>query len=185
MTSSVALNLNAGGKTTSTDNTLSHRVGPEGEGRAAAGTDEVGGQGTATLSTRKHEGAVAVCAVLQLRVVVGDDVLPTRLAETAAQHVESLREIALPVHGWGDGTGDPREDPIRGASQVLALPPCREVGVPVIRVRFPPEPGIDCGSAAKDAARHLVDIGARNTCRVSPDLVAQARYIKTGQVGAL
>lgn len=50
---------------------------------------------------------------------------------------------------------------------------------------LPPQPRIHGGASAQHTARHLIRISARDAARVHPDLVAETRHVKPGQVVAV
>jgi hypothetical protein len=59
-----------------------------------------------------------------------------------------------------------------------------------LRVRIapkylPPKTGINSSPTTQDATSHLVGIGAGNTGRIDPDLVAQPGNIEASEVGAV
>lgn len=135
--STVALELDAGDAASVTDQTPDGGVGPKLEVVAAAGSDEVGGEGTSALAVGEHEGGVAEGVVLL--VILGVGVLqagPAGGGETVGEDVEALILVEDAVHGRVGGAGDTSEHAVGCGLDVLGVPALGEVVVPVKRMRL-------------------------------------------------
>lgn len=180
-----AIELDTGCLASSADNAPDSSVHPQLEVLPLHGSDEVRTKRALPLAVLIHEGRVREYPVLLLGYLVGGDLLPAICLESRGQSVETFLLVTLAIHGGGIGSWNALEDAFSGSLHVSRLPASGEVVVPVNRHRLPPKSSIDSSASAEDAASHLVNVGACNTSRVNPDLIAKTRDIEAGQVGSL
>jgi hypothetical protein len=64
-------------------------------------TNKVGCQGSMALGVLDEERAVAVCAILLVRMVIGNDVLEASCVQAFGDGVKALLEVELPIFGRG------------------------------------------------------------------------------------
>lgn len=133
----VALELDAGDAVTVADETPGRRVGPEGEVGVAASSDEVGGEGTATLTIREHESGVTEGVVLLVRVGVGGvETLPAGVGKTVGENIEALILVEVAIHRRVGGTRDAGEDAVGSGLHIRRLPALWEVVIPIEGMRL-------------------------------------------------
>jgi hypothetical protein len=82
---------------TSSDEPPGISISPQREVLSLKRCNEIGSERTMALSVRDEESTAAICLILLIRVVVGNNVFEARSFETFADSVEALLEVELAV----------------------------------------------------------------------------------------